>query len=196
MAGARPRPFAFPVARIPSAPERPERAKPRTGGGEAHPGRRGRDVRATVLRIQHVKQHKRNRPLTLLRALGSARLSFSFSVPPNRGGWRVEKTPRLPGSAGLVIQLCPDHSGLPHPSPDATAPLGAPCAASSAISLLRVSDRGRPYVSAPTRLVVPRNARGRDCESRPQEPHPVPLHERLRESAPRWTGRFDTVMSL
>src|SRR5262245_54939380 len=58
-----------------------------------------------------------------------------FRSPGIEGGWRVEKTPRLPGSAGLVIQLCPDRSELTHPSQDVPAPLGAPYAASSAISL-------------------------------------------------------------
>src|SRR5262245_40816773 len=76
-----------------------------------------------------------------------------FRSPESRGDGSPRRRPGYPGGAGLVIRLCPDHSGLPHPSPDATAPLGAPCAASSAIGLVRLSDRGR-LVSAPHAVLL------------------------------------------
>jgi hypothetical protein len=60
-----------------------------------------------------------------------------FSVPRIEGDGAPRWRPGYPG--------CPVGSGLveTHRSLDAPAPLGAPYAASSAISLIRVPDRGR-----------------------------------------------------
>src|SRR6266545_8170459 len=79
-------------------------------------------------------------PVALL-GRGGSPVFRSFCFPRIEGDGAPRRRPGCPGVAGLVIRLCPDCSELPHPSPDATAPLGAPFAASSAICLLRVSDR-------------------------------------------------------
>src|SRR5262245_5772244 len=54
---------------------------------------------------------------------------------------------------------------------------------------------GASLVSAPTRLVAPRYAPGRDCESRPEVPHPAPSL-RARADAPRWTGRWEYTPAM
>src|SRR5262245_57072292 len=85
----------------------------------------------------HLKQHKRHRPLTWFGRWGLPVFRSLFPSPESRGMARREGAP-----VTRVVRLAPDllrrtgRSMRP-------APLGAPCAASSAIGLLRVSDRGR-----------------------------------------------------
>src|SRR5262245_26824543 len=126
----------------------------------------------------------RNRPLSLLRALGSARLPVVCPSPESRGMARRDGAPVNPG--------CPVGSGLIETHRSLDAPRASRRAIRGILGNWPTTSLGpgASSFSAPTRLVVPRNAPGRDCESRPEVPHPAPSL-RARADAPRWTGRWE-----
>src|SRR6266508_5304507 len=105
-----------------------------------------------LVRSYSMARNQSNTAPVFCRARGFARISFAVLPLRARGDGAPRRRPGCPGVAGLVIRLCPDCSELPHPSPDATAPLGAPFAAFRRFAFYGSRTAGRPG-SAPTRFV-------------------------------------------